>query len=250
MKFSLLPLALIGLGAAFHSLAAEEGSGADAFSVPSLALPSSENQPILEEAPSGVLLPDNDMDAATQAAAGQAQLAFQAGKWAEASGFYTEALRRRPEDARLMAGLGVCLYREGKFDEAFAQLRRSVLRTPDEASGWTTLGLLLSERGRGYEAISALAQAVALSPKNAEAHSHLGVALARQGWFAAAEGEFRRAVELNPSFAKAQFNLALMCLERQPPAVELARRHYQAALELGAPRDSEVEGRLATFKSP
>jgi hypothetical protein len=35
-----------------------------------------------------------------------------------------------------------------------------------------------------------------------------------------------------------------MLLERRPPAVELARRHYAKALELGVVKDDVVERRL------
>jgi Flp pilus assembly protein TadD len=56
----------------------------------------------------------------------------------------------------------------------------------------------------------------------------------------------RRAIELDPEYAEAHFNLAVFCLQRQPPAVELARRHYQKALDLGAAPDPELETKLAS----
>jgi Flp pilus assembly protein TadD len=54
----------------------------------------------------------------------------------------------------------------------------------------------------------------------------------------------RRAVEIRPDYADAHFNLAVFCLERDPPAVELARRHYRRALDLGAAPDPLVERAL------
>ena len=38
--------------------------------------------------------------------------------------------------------------------------------------------------------------------------------------------------------------MALMLLERRPPAIELARRHYEKALTLGVAKDDVVERRL------
>ena len=49
---------------------------------------------------------------------------------------------------------------------------------------------------------------------------------------------------LTPDYADAHFNLALLYLERTPPPIEMARRHYFFAIDLGAPRDEEIEKRL------
>ena len=93
-------------------------------------------------------------------------------------------------------------------------------------------------------ALAALAQAVFLDPKNARAHHYLGVTIGRKGWYSGAEDEMRKAIELQPDYAEAHFNLALFYLQRQPPAIELARRHYQKALDLGAAPDAEVARKI------
>jgi len=49
---------------------------------------------------------------------------------------------------------------------------------------------------------------------------------------------------LRPEYADAHFNLAVFCLERNPPAVELARRHYREARRLGAEPDPLIEQAL------
>ena len=49
---------------------------------------------------------------------------------------------------------------------------------------------------------------------------------------------------MDSNYAEAHFNLALMYLERKPPATELARRHYAKAKELGAAPDKLVEKQL------
>jgi Tfp pilus assembly protein PilF len=72
----------------------------------------------------------------------------------------------------------------------------------------------------------------------------LAIVLKTQGWTDAAEAELQRAIELNPDYGIAHFNLALMYLERKPPALELTRRHYDKAVQLGLERDDIVERKL------
>ena len=97
-------------------------------------------------------------------------------------------------------------------------------------------------------ALAALSQATLLDPKNPLAHQYLGVTVGKKGWLSAAEDELRQAIELDPLAAEAHFNLAVFYLQRSPPATELARRHYQKALDLGSPPDPEVAKNLPTPK--
>jgi len=99
-------------------------------------------------------------------------------------------------------------------------------------------------RGKLDESLAALSQAIVLEPKNPRAHSALAVTLAAKNWLSGAEDELQRALELDPDDAESHFNLALLCLQRTPPAVELARRHYQKARELGAEADFQIEAQL------
>ena len=69
--------------------------------------------------------------------------------------------------------------------------------------------------------------------------------IGRKGWYFGAEDEMRKAIELAPDYPEAHFNLAVFYLQRTPPAVELARRHYQKALDLGAAPDPQVAKSLA-----
>ena len=88
--------------------------------------------------------------------------------------------------------------------------------------------------------MAALSQAIYLNPKDPKAHLYLGILIRKRGWLSGAEDEMRKAIELDGTYAEAHFNLAVLYLEREPPAFELARRHYYRALELGAEPDREV----------
>jgi Tfp pilus assembly protein PilF len=48
-------------------------------------------------------------------------------------------------------------------------------------------------------------------------------------------------VELDPSYTDAHYNLAVFYLQEKPPAIELARRHYFKARELGLENDDAME---------
>ncbi|EDY19159.1 Tetratricopeptide TPR_2 repeat protein [Chthoniobacter flavus Ellin428] len=119
---------------------------------------------------------------------------------------------------------------------------------PEASLGWLILGIVQYDRTRYDNALASLAQAAVLDPRNAMVHQYLGVTIGQKGWYSGAEDEMRKAIELDPSYAQAHFNLAVFYLQRNPPAVELARRHYERALELGAAPDPDVEKSLTPPK--
>ena len=51
-------------------------------------------------------------------------------------------------------------------------------------------------------------------------------------------------MEIDPNYSDAHYNLAVFYLEGRPPSIELARRHYFRAIELGADPDPEIEQSL------
>jgi tetratricopeptide (TPR) repeat protein len=72
-------------------------------------------------------------------------------------------------------------------------------------------------------------------------HNYLGCACSQKGWQEVAEKEFTKAIELNDNFADAHFNLALIYATEKPPSLEMARRHYKRALELGIQPNPQLE---------
>ena len=124
-------------------------------------------------------------------------------------------------------------------------LREALSLDLDNAAAWKLLGMNALEQKRDEEAFACLAQATLYDESNPRAHNYLGMAAGRKGWGEASEQELRRAVELDPNYADANFNLAVLYLGRTPPLIELARRHYQRALDLGAQRDPAIETLIA-----
>ncbi len=170
--------------------------------------------------------------------------AFQIGNFQGAREAYMRVLKIEPNNLPALVNLGATEYRLGNSEEAERLLRRSLQIKPDNPTAWLNLGIVYLERNDPMRALAAVAQAVVQTPGDPVARNYLGVAAGRNGWFDAAEAELRRAIELKPDYADAHFNLAVFCLERKPPAVELARRHYRKALELGAAPDKLIEKAL------
>lgn len=171
--------------------------------------------------------------------------AFQEGDFKAAKRAFGKMLELMPGHPSALINLATAEYRLGNAPEAERLLREALKAKPDADAAWVTLGIICLDSARYYDAIAAFSTVLARDPNNARAHSYLGVTFGRQNWFFAAEAELRKALELAPESADTNFNLALTYLNRTPPSLELARRHYNAALDLGAKPDPIVEKKLA-----
>jgi len=157
---------------------------------------------------------------------------------------YTEVLDMDPTNIVALSSLGAIRYQQNRYDEAEDYLRKAVASAPNDAETRSLLGIVFYRKGLTEDAFNELTRAVALDPHNAEAHNYLGVVLNQKGWGAAGEQEIRRAIEINPQYADAHFNLAVIYAKQRTPNVELAKYHYKKALDLGAPRDAQLEALL------
>jgi Flp pilus assembly protein TadD len=166
---------------------------------------------------------------------------FQAGQFQDAKEAFARVTELLPNYSLGWVNLGSTEYRLDQLDDAEKHLRKAVHLDPDGTQAWLTLGIIAFRKGELDASLAALSQAVYLEPDNAHAHMYLGVLARKRGWSDAAEEQLRKAVELDDSYAEAHFNLAMVYTERQPPAIELARRHYYRARALGAPADPDIE---------
>ena len=183
-----------------------------------------------------------------QQLAKKAMVEMAKGDLAGAKRDFQKVLTLAPDNVATTINLGLVAYRQKQYPEAERLLKRAVRVQPEAGLGWLVLGVIFYDENKLDAALAALAQAALLEPKNATVHQYLGVTVGKKGWLSGAEDELRKAIEIEPGYAEAHFNLAVFYLQRQPPSTELARRHYQKALDLGAAPDADVARSLAEPK--
>ena len=183
-----------------------------------------------------------------QQLAKKAMVEMAKGDLAGAKRDFQKVLALAPDNVATTINLGLVAYRQKQYAEAESLLKKAVRAQPEAGLGWLVLGVIFYDQEKLDAALAALAQAALLEPKNATVHQYLGVTVGKKGWLSGAEDELRKAIEIEPGYAEAHFNLAVFYLQRAPPSVELARRHYQKALDLGAAPDADVAKSLAEPK--
>jgi len=181
-------------------------------------------------------LPEDMRDTAQQAAD-----LFKMQRYDEAADKYQSIIDKYPESLYAWSNLGVVRFQQGKLNEALRALQQAVKLSPTDAFSYMNLGIVYYQLNQFENAMDALERALALDPNNAKAHNYLGCACSQKGWQEVAEKEFRKAIDIDETFGDAHFNLALVYATSKPPSLELARRHYKRALELGIAKDPKLE---------
>lgn len=171
--------------------------------------------------------------------------AFERGDFPGAREAYLRVLELAPDNLVGLVNLGVVEMRAGNPDEAERFLQRALSVKIDNAAAWLTLGIVYFDQNKLEHAMAAFAQATVHDPANSQAHNYLGAVLSEKGWLYGAEAALRRAVQIDPEAKDAHYNLALLYMDQRPPAVELAKRHYTRATDLGADRDTDLEKQIA-----
>lgn len=176
--------------------------------------------------------------------------AFQLGRWEEARDAFRQVVASEPTNASALVNLGLCELRLGEYEQAEAAFADAVKYDPDMAAAWIHLGIARFHSGDDPGAVAAFANGLYLQPGHSRARNYYAATLTRKGWLHGAEAELRRAIELEPDYPEAHYNLALLYMRRTPPAGELARRHYQRAVDLGATPDRDLEASLRDVLNP
>lgn len=171
----------------------------------------------------------------------EAQRYFSRGDFAHAEQKYEEVLHKDERNVYTLANLAAIQLEEGKLDAAEKNLSQALAVSPNDAYSLQTLGYLKFRQEKYDDALTALSKAAQLNPDSAEIQNYLGVTLSQKGQRAAAETALRKAIELEPNYASAHNNLAVIYATQNPPLIELARWHYQKAIDAGHPKNPDLE---------
>jgi Flp pilus assembly protein TadD len=200
--------------------------------------------------------PDTGKASATALPAGTAELVasaqrhFSHQEFDAAEADYRKILERDPNNGIVLANLATIELQEEKFAEAEQHITAAVAQSPNDAYNLSTLGYLKFRQEKYDEALDSLSRAAQLDPNNPEIQNYLGVTLSHKGQRKAAESALRRALQLSPNYAPAHNNLAVIYLTQTPPWPEMARWHYQKALDGGQPHNPDLEKMLADKGAP
>jgi tetratricopeptide (TPR) repeat protein len=158
---------------------------------------------------------------------------------------YEAILKSEPKSVFALSNLGVIRFRQERVEEAEKALQGALAVDPQDAFSLSVLGIVHYRQGRFDDAVSVLTRAIAINPNNHETHNYLGITYSQKGYQEAAEKELLKAIEIKPDYADAHFNLAVVYASQNPPSLELARKHYRRAVDLGMQKDPELEKLLA-----
>jgi tetratricopeptide (TPR) repeat protein len=190
------------------------------------------------------------LPAGSAALVAEAQSFFTAGQFDRAEADYLKILQSDENNALVLGNLAAIEMQEGKMADAEKHINGALAQDPNDAFNLATLGYLKFRQEKYDEALDVLSRAAKLDPQNPEIQNYLGVTLSHKGLRPQAEAALRKAIELNPDYAAAHNNLAAIYISATPPLVELARWHYQKALQAGQPHNPELEKALAEKGAP
>jgi cytochrome c-type biogenesis protein CcmH/NrfG len=180
----------------------------------------------------------------------EAQNYFAAKQYDKAEDDYLQILHRDENNGLVLANLAAIELQQDKLDDAEKHINAALKQSPDDAYNLSLLGYLKFRQEKYDAALDALGRAAKLDPQNPEIENYLGVTLGHKGLRAQAETALRRAIQLDPNYGAAHNNLAVIYINQEPPLVELARWHYQKALDAGQPRNPDLEKILADKGAP
>lgn len=140
--------------------------------------------------------------------------AHNAGRLTEAEVGYSRVLRRQPNDAGALYGLGLLSYHCGSRDKGIQYLLRSLQSAPSNGRAWITLGSMYSETGKAAEALAAYRRATEVEPSLSDGWYNVGICLKRAEDFEAATQHLRRATLCPVPYSRAFEALSALYYER------------------------------------
>jgi Tfp pilus assembly protein PilF len=192
----------------------------------------------------------NELPEGSAALAAEAENYFSNRQYDKAGEAYKKILTQDENNGLVLANLATIEVEQNKLDDAEKHIKAALSQNPDDAYDLSIFGHIEFLRGKYDDALDTLSRAARLDPQSPEIENYLGVTLAQKGLRAQAETALRKAIQIDPNDGPAHNNLAVIYSSQQPPLSELARWHYQKALDVGQPRNSELEKILADQGAP
>lgn len=170
-----------------------------------------------------------------------AERAFATGNFAEAEQKYQEVLRQDEDNVSMLANVASTQLELGRVEEAEKNVMKALAGDPGDYFALYVLGRVKFRQDKLDEALDALSRSAQANPDYAETQNYLGIVLSEKGLRLPAEAALRRAVQIQPTHAAAHNNLAVVYATQVPPAMALAKWHYQKALAAGHARNVDLE---------
>jgi Tfp pilus assembly protein PilF len=188
------------------------------------------------------------LSAKAASAVADAERAFAEHHFEDAEAKYKQALKEDDKDVSILANLAATQLALNKADEAEQTIKRASQKQANDPYLLLVLGKVKFTQGKFDDALDVLSRSARLNPNNAETQNYLGITLSEKGQRQPAEAALRAAIKLQPDNAGAHHNLAVVYATQKPPFVELARWHYQKAVELGHGKNADLEKILSEAK--
>ena len=180
----------------------------------------------------------------------QAQQDFAAHKFDNAAQDYLKILEHDQNNGIALANLATIELQQNKLDDAEKHIKLALAQAPNDGYNIGVLGYVQFQQGRYEDALDSLSRAAKLDPQDPQVLNYLAGCYNHKGLRQQAETALRKALQLDPGNAEAHNNLAVIYLSQNPPLVQLARWHYQKALDGGQPHNLELEKALADKGAP
>lgn len=174
-----------------------------------------------------------------------AERAFATLRYAEAEQKYQEVLRQDENNVTTLGNLASAQLELANIAEAEKTALRALALDPDDYFSLYVLGRIRFRQDRLDEALDVLSRSAKANPNYADTQNYLGIVLSEKGQRLPAEAALRRAIQLQPDNAVAHNNLAVVYATQKPPALALARWHYQKAIAGGHPKNADLEKMMA-----
>ncbi len=174
-----------------------------------------------------------------------ANLAFQAGRLAEAERTLRRLLRIDSPPSQAAHLLGLVLHAQGREAQALTFLDRARRESPDDSQVENNRATVLNALGRPDEALAALDRALLLRADDPGLHYNRGNTLLSLGDNDAALAAFDRAIALRPDFAQAWQNRGVTLTRLGRPVEALETYDRLIALMPHPPPDAATADLLA-----